>query len=92
MHWGFTYSIHLLVPPTVALRHAGRQYYGPEGMYPFAGKECARALAKYSTEVEDCNDRLDDLGVMELDMLRDWESRFLAKYPVVGYLADKKRD
>ena len=30
---------------------AGAGFYGPDGAYPFAGKECARALAKFSTEV-----------------------------------------
>ena len=29
---------------------AGSGFYGPDGAYPFAGKECARALAKFSTE------------------------------------------
>ena len=30
----------------------GSIYYGKEGAYPFAGKECARALAKFSTELK----------------------------------------
>lgn len=30
----------------------GRDFYGPDGSYPFGGKECARALAKFSTELE----------------------------------------
>jgi membrane-associated progesterone receptor component len=29
----------------------GRDFYGPDGAYPFGGKECARALAKFSTEL-----------------------------------------
>ena len=37
-----------------------------------------------STEVEDCNDNLDDMSPAELDSLRDWESRFYSKYPIIG--------
>ena len=29
----------------------GRDFYGPDGAYPFGGKECSRALAKFSTEL-----------------------------------------
>lgn len=39
--------------------HAGSQFYGPEGMYPFAGHECARALARMSMEEIDCSADLD---------------------------------
>lgn len=38
---------------TLALLSAagtGSGFYGPDGAYPFAGKECARALARFSTE------------------------------------------
>jgi hypothetical protein len=41
-------------------------------VYPFAGHECARALALMSTEVSDCNDKVDDLGYTERETLRDW--------------------
>ena len=64
--------------------HAGREYSGPDGVYPFAGRECARALATYSTDVKDCVDKVDDLGVMERDQLENWVVRFNFKYPVVG--------
>lgn len=30
----------------------GAVFYGKDGAYPFAGKECARALAKFSTELK----------------------------------------
>ena len=39
----------VLTPPPHLPTGAG--FYGPDGAYPFAGKECARALAKFSTEV-----------------------------------------
>ena len=53
-------------------------------MYPFAGKECARAFALVSTDVADCSDDLEGLGAMELESLRDWEGRFWNKYRMIG--------
>ena len=60
------------------------------GIYPFAGKECARALALMSTEEKDCNGNLEGLGFTELDILRDWEAKFHIKYPVVGHVVAGK--
>lgn len=37
----------------------GAEFYGPDGMYPFAGHECARAFALISTDTADCNDNLE---------------------------------
>ena len=37
-----------------------------------------------STEVEDCNDNLEDMSPAEMDSLQDWESRFYSKYPIIG--------
>jgi len=59
-------------------------FYGPDGAYPFAGRECARALGKYSTEEADCRADVDGLSVSEMDALRGWESQFQMKYKVVG--------
>lgn len=60
------------------------------GVYPFAGKECARALALMSTEPADCCDRCDDLSQPEKDTLRDWRGRFTTKYPIIGRLVPTK--
>lgn len=49
-----------------------------------AGKECARALAKMRLEEEDFGDDLSDCTEAEIKNLRDWISKFDAKYPVVG--------
>lgn len=59
------------------------------GIYPFAGREVARAFALISTNVADCNDDLTGLGAMELDALSDWEAKFNSKYPIVGRLTQK---
>ena len=56
------------------------------GIYPFAGKEVARAFALFSTELSDCNDNLEGLSYTELESLRDWTAKFDAKYPIIGKL------
>ncbi len=72
-----------------ALHHHGTFPMGA-GVYPFAGKECARALALMSTEEADCCGNLEGLGFTELDILRDWEAKFNLKYPVVGTVVSSK--
>eukprot|EP00878_Enallax_costatus_P008046 GHUV01008413.1.p1 GENE.GHUV01008413.1~~GHUV01008413.1.p1 ORF type:complete len:239 (+),score=26.50 GHUV01008413.1:190-906(+) len=64
----------------------GKNFYGPDGIYPFAGHEVARAFALISTDVKDCNDNLEGLGAMEMDSLKEWEMKFNSKYPIVGQL------
>ncbi|GFR39706.1 hypothetical protein Agub_g185 [Astrephomene gubernaculifera] len=64
----------------------GKDYYGPDGMYPFAGKEVARAFALFSTDLAECTDNLQGLSYVEMENLRDWTARFNAKYPIVGRL------
>jgi membrane-associated progesterone receptor component len=83
--------IYLAVRGVVFNVTQGRDFYGPDGAYPFGGRECARALAKYSVEIEDCNEDLEGCGLAELDALRDWEARFHSKYPVVGKTLGKKK-
>lgn len=63
-----------------------KAFYGPHGAYPFAGRECSRALAKYSVEDKDCNNSLDDCSLAEMDALRSWEAQFQSKYKIVGRL------
>lgn len=62
----------------------GKQFYGPDGVYPFAGRECARALALLSTNISDCSDDLEGLEEMELDNLKNWQGQFYSKYKLVG--------
>ena len=54
------------------------------GAYPFAGRECARALALMSTELSDCSDDLEGLSATETDNLREWRGRFDIKYPIIA--------
>jgi membrane-associated progesterone receptor component len=53
-------------------------------MYPFAGRECARAFALMSTDTADCHDNLEGLNSVEMESLREWEAKFMYKYPIVG--------
>uniref|UniRef100_A0ACD5ZA98 Uncharacterized protein n=1 Tax=Avena sativa TaxID=4498 RepID=A0ACD5ZA98_AVESA len=67
---------------------AGRGFYGPGGDYAlFAGREASRALAKMSKESGEVSGDLSGLTEKELGVLADWETKFQAKYPVVGRLA-----
>ena len=59
-------SSSTLLPPS--RQHAG--------VYPFAGREVARAFAMLSTELADCTDDLSGLAQLELDNLREWEDKF----------------
>ena len=66
----------------------GSDFYGPHGIYPFAGRECARAFALVSTDVSDCNSDLSGLAPLELDNLREWKAKFDFKYPKVGRVVE----
>ncbi|XP_062113841.1 membrane steroid-binding protein 2-like [Humulus lupulus] len=66
---------------------SSRMFYGPGGPYAmFTGKEASRALALLSFKPQDMNDNLEDLGPDELQVLEDWEDKFIEKYPKVGKL------
>ena len=67
---------------------AGAVFYGPDGVYPFAGKECAFAFAKVSTEVEDCHSNLEDLSKAEEETLLEWEGGLSELPPGVPLLVD----
>eukprot|EP01024_Parvocaulis_polyphysoides_P058958 TRINITY_DN6367_c0_g1_i8.p4 TRINITY_DN6367_c0_g1~~TRINITY_DN6367_c0_g1_i8.p4 ORF type:complete len:144 (-),score=26.78 TRINITY_DN6367_c0_g1_i8:477-908(-) len=66
----------------------GKQFYGPKGVYPFAGREVARAFALNSVEEADCTDNLEGLKESDLESLKEWEEKFLDKYPLVGQIVD----
>lgn len=66
----------------------GSDFYGPHGIYPFAGRECARAFALVSTDVNDCNADLSGVAALELDNLREWKAKFDFKYPKVGRVVE----
>mmetsp|Transcript_28129 Transcript_28129/g.71726 ORF Transcript_28129/g.71726 Transcript_28129/m.71726 type:complete len:237 (-) Transcript_28129:118-828(-) len=81
-----TKPLYLAIKGTIFDVSKGSQFYGPDGVYPFAGHECARALALISTDLKDCNGDLSDLGYAELENLREWDAKFRFKYPIVGKL------
>ncbi len=68
----------------------GREFYGPGGPYGiFAGRDCTRALAKYSFDERDCVGDVSGLDADELDKLEDWIANFEAKYIVLGNLIEE---
>ncbi|KAK9798900.1 hypothetical protein WJX73_004926 [Symbiochloris irregularis] len=76
--------IYLSICGTIFDVSKGREFYGPDGMYPFAGHECARAFALLSTDTADCNNNLEGLNSMDRENLRDWQAKFHSKYSIVG--------
>ena len=55
-------------PPMLVLA-ASKLFYEPDGVYPFVGRECARAFAMVSTELKDCYDDLKARSPAEEDSL-----------------------
>lgn len=82
--------IYLAIKGTIFDVSKGRHFYGPDGIYPFAGRECARAFALLSTDKEDCNDNLDGLHEMDLENLQGWQAKFYAKYKIVGKVVHRE--
>ncbi|KAF5474325.1 hypothetical protein F2P56_006234 [Juglans regia] len=66
---------------------SSRMFYGPGGPYGmFAGREASRALALLSFNPQDINGNLEGLDASELEILQDWEDKFIEKYAKVGQL------
>lgn len=66
---------------------SSRMFYGPGGPYAFfAGREASRALALMSFDPRDLNGNLEGLSEPELEVLQDWEYKFMEKYVKVGQL------
>ncbi|CAN6173963.1 unnamed protein product [Urochloa humidicola] len=64
-----------------------RTSFGPGGQYSlFAAKDASRAIAKMSFEPEDLSSDISGLEPFELDALKDWEDKFISKYPMVGII------
>lgn len=75
---------------------SGARFYGPGGPYGnFAGRDASRGMAKQSFDVEMLTpldkpiDDLADLSPTEKTNMKEWESHFTAKYPIVGELVEQ---
>ena len=68
----------------------GKNFYGPGGPYDvFAGRDCSRAFASFSTDDEmfkDERDDLSDLDASQKSQLDDWYMNISSKYDFVGKL------
>lgn len=74
---------------------AGRNFYGPNGMYGnFAGRDASRGMAKQSFDVEMLTpidqplDKLTDLRQDEIDNMNGWIEHFSSKYIICGKLVE----
>ncbi|KAJ3112758.1 hypothetical protein HDU96_004212 [Phlyctochytrium bullatum] len=88
-------KIYLAVNGRVYDVTAGKNFYGPDGMYGnFAGRDASRGLAKESFDKEmlsDPNgpiDKLEDLSAEEWEALKQWANFFEGKYNPVGFLVE----
>lgn len=74
---------------------AGRNFYGPDGMYGnFAGRDASRGMAKQSfdmdmlTAVDQPLDKLQDLRPDEIENMKGWIEHFSNKYVICGKLVE----
>ncbi|XP_030525937.1 membrane steroid-binding protein 2-like [Rhodamnia argentea] len=64
-----------------------RMFYGPGGPYAlFAGRDASRALALMSFDPRDLTGNIEGLSESELEVLQDWEYKFMEKYVKVGQI------
>ncbi|KAL6530625.1 Membrane steroid-binding protein 2 [Orobanche minor] len=67
-----------------------RMFYGPGGPYAlFAGRDASRALALMSFDPKDLTGDIGGLTESELEVLQDWEYKFMEKYVKVGQLGSR---
>ncbi|KAF8642668.1 hypothetical protein AX16_009445 [Volvariella volvacea WC 439] len=91
--------ILLAIMGTVFDVTAGRNFYGPDGMYGnFAGRDASRGMAKQSfdtemlTPIDQPLDKLEDLKPEEIDNMKGWYEHFANKYIVCGKLVENGQD
>ncbi|KAL6009749.1 Membrane steroid-binding protein 1 [Asimina triloba] len=66
-------------------------FYGPGGPYAlFAGRDASRALALMSFDPNDLTGNIEGLNPDEIEVLNDWELKFIEKYVKVGQLVKEK--
>ncbi|KAK9905303.1 hypothetical protein M0R45_000307 [Rubus argutus] len=89
----YRYVTGMFVPLLMAIKaqiydvSSSRNFYGPGGPYAmFAGRDASRALALLSFKPQDINGNIQGLGPDELQILQDWEDKFIEKYVKVGQL------
>ncbi|KAF5391694.1 hypothetical protein D9757_002531 [Collybiopsis confluens] len=87
--------ILLAINGTVFDVTAGRNFYGPNGMYGnFAGRDASRGMAKQSFDVEMLTaidqplDKLADLQADEIENMKGWMEHFSNKYIICGKLVE----
>ncbi|KDR72989.1 hypothetical protein GALMADRAFT_252370 [Galerina marginata CBS 339.88] len=87
--------ILLAINGTVFDVTAGRNFYGPNGMYGnFAGRDASRGMAKQSfdlemlTPIDQPLDNLGDLKQDEIDNMKGWIDHFSNKYIICGKLVE----
>ncbi|THG04747.1 hypothetical protein TEA_029575 [Camellia sinensis var. sinensis] len=67
-------------------------FYGPGGPYAlFAGRDASRALALMSFDRQDLTGNIEGLSASELEVLQDWEYKFMEKYVKVGQLVSERK-
>ena len=68
-----------------------RMFYGPGGPYAmFAGRDASRALALMSFDPQDLTGNIEGLTDSELEVLQDWEYKFMEKYVKVGQIVSEQ--